>query len=138
MIWVWQPIAVFSDFGLSEVEKNKNYDFKQVIDKHQDIYNNSHICEYIEPEQLSNISPLKYFSIYSHNVRSINAHFIDLKDNLENISPHTFSILALQEIWSVNRNFDIPGYSKLEYNTRDKHLPQPNPNCGGGVGFLYQ
>lgn len=59
-----------------------------------------------------------------------------MKDNLENIYPHTCSPIALQDIRSVNRNLYIPGYSKLEYNTRDKHLTQPNPVGEGWFSFI--
>jgi len=29
----------------------------------------------------------------------------------------------------------INGYQTIEFNTHDMHLPQPNRNCGGGVGI---
>ena len=75
------------------------------------------------------------FSIYSHNIRSITGHWDDILDNLNSTQPFRFSVLAFQEIWSVQRAYEIPGYSKLEYITRDKDGP-PKPNCGGGVGFF--
>ena len=47
-----------------------------------------------------------------------------------------FSVIALQEVWSISRNFHIPSYHKLEFCTRDMNEPLPNPNCGGGVGLF--
>ena len=35
----------------------------------------------------------------------------------------------------MQRSYEIPGYNKFEYATRDKNKT-PNPNCGGGVGFF--
>ena len=40
----------------------------------------------------------------------------------------------LQEVWSVGRDYSLPGYHSLEYNTRDKNKTL-NSNCGGGVGM---
>ena len=63
-------------------------------------------------------------------------HFDNLKDILYTVSPHKFSVIALQEIWSVGKSFVLPGYSPLIFNTRDKNSSSPQPNCGGGVGFF--
>ena len=49
--------------------------------------------------------------------------------------PVKFSYIGLQEIWSVGKHFELPGYSKLEYKTRDMNCDL-NPHCGGGVGFF--
>ena len=57
-------------------------------------------------------------------------------DILDQAKPHVFSVIALQEVWSVSREYNIPTYHKLEYCTRDMNDPTPNPNCGGGVGFF--
>ena len=43
--------------------------------------------------------------------------------------------MALQEIWSVSKNYNIPGYGNFEYITRDTNS-NPNPNCDGGVGLF--
>jgi hypothetical protein len=43
--------------------------------------------------------------------------------------------MAFQEIWSVQKIYEIPGYGKFEYSTRDKNGPI-NPNFGGGVGIF--
>jgi hypothetical protein len=49
--------------------------------------------------------------------------------------PAKFSYIGLQEIWSVGKCYSLPGYSKLEYRTRDMK-GDPDPHCGGGVGFF--
>jgi hypothetical protein len=49
--------------------------------------------------------------------------------------PANFTVIALQEIWSVNKIYELTGYNNLIYKTRDMDT-EPNPNCGGGVGFF--
>ena len=63
-------------------------------------------------------------------------HFDGLIDLLDEAKPHTFSVIALKEVWSISRDFHIPNYQKLEFCTRDMNAPLPNPNCGGGVGLF--
>ena len=75
------------------------------------------------------------FSSYSHNIRSINGHWDDILDIVNSAKPIKFSVLAFQEIWSVAKNYEIPGYSKFKYNPRDKNGP-PNNKFGGGVGIF--
>ena len=93
--------------------------------------------------ELSEMSDLKNkffkssqcFSTYSHNIRSINGHWDDILDIVNSAKPLKFSVLAFQEVWSVSKNYKIPGYGKFEFITRDKLGPL-NPNCGGGVGLF--
>ena len=56
-------------------------------------------------------------------------------DIIYSAQPITFSVIAFQEIWSVQKHYEIPGYGKFEFLTRDTNGP-PNPNCGGGVGLF--
>ena len=49
--------------------------------------------------------------------------------------PATFSIIALQEVWSIYKTFELTGYSNIIFKTRDMNKER-NPNCGGGVGFF--
>ena len=51
--------------------------------------------------------------------------------------PANFSVIALQEIWSINKMYKLTGYKQFLYKTRDMNT-DPNPNCGGGVGFFIQ
>ena len=64
---------------------------------------NFHSCEYYEIEEIKNKFS-KYengFSTYSHNIRSINGHWEDVLDIIDSAQPIKFSVIALQEIWSV-------------------------------------
>ena len=65
----------------------------------------------------------------------INGHWDDIYDLIHSAQPIKFSVIAFQEIWSVQKSYKIPGYCKLEYKSRDMH-DTPNPNCGGGVGLF--
>ena len=118
------------------MEANEQLNFKNLFDNDNDIYISNHYCEYVEINQISNLTKTDNFSSYSHNVRSLSGHFDDLVDLLDQAKPHKFSVIALQEVWSINREYNIPTYHKLEYCTRDMSEPLPNPNCGGGVGLF--
>ena len=129
-------LVLTSELSLGQVEENEQLNFKNVFDDNNDIYNGNHYCEYVEIEQISSLTNTDYFSSYSHNVRSLAGHFDDLLDLLDQAKPHKFSVVALQEVWSISREYRIPSYHKLEYCTRDMNQPLPNPNCGGGVGLF--
>jgi hypothetical protein len=61
-------------------------------------------------------------------VRSLPAHFDDLITNLKLLG-HKFLIIALQKLWSVKDvKFNIDGYQKLEFGTRDQHEVKRQPN----------
>ena len=92
-------------------------------------------CNYVDIDNLSSISDQDNFSILSYNIRSLAPKFDELTNFLDQFS-HPPSIIALQEIWSIGRNFSISGYSNLEYISRDKNSTKLNPNCGGGVGLF--
>ena len=126
------------DLGLGEIEDNNNYNFKNLYDEDNQIFSgNMHSCEYYEmPEfKCKFLKNNNCFSTYSHNIRSINGHWDNIMDVIDSAQPIKFSILAFQEIWSVQKNYEISGYNKFEFNSRDKNGP-PNPNCGGGVGIF--
>ena len=123
---------------MGQIQDDKIYNFKTLYDEDEDIFNNDlHSCNYYEMSELKNkfIKSKDCFSTYSHNIRSINGHWDDLKDIINSAQPIKFSVLAFQEIWSVQKSYEIPGYGKFEFNSRDKNGP-PNPNCGGGVGLF--
>ena len=127
-----------NDLTLGQIEEDINYNFKNRYDEDNEIFSdNFQSCRYYEmPEFKSNFSKDKNgFSIYSHNVRSINGHWNDLLDTINSAQPIKFSVLAFQEIWSVQRIYEVPGYGKFEYITWDKD-GKPNPNCGGGIGIF--
>ena len=70
----------------------------------------------------------------SFNIRSMHGKYEEFRDFLLDLN-HQFSIIALQEVWSVSREYPIQGYQAIEHVTRDMHMPNPNRNCGGGVGL---
>ena len=78
------------------------------------------------------------FSVFSQNIRSLANKFDDLQVYLTRAGQFSFTVVALQEIWSVGRDFDLPGYQVLEFNTRDKGHLVRNRNCGGGVGLFIK
>ena len=121
-----------NDLGLGQIEENLDYNFKHKYDKENEIYtDNLHSCKYFEmPEIINQFMRFKDgFSSYSHNIRSINGHWEDILDLINSAKPLKFSVLAFQEVWSVAKEYKIPGYSKFEYITCDKSGPL-NPNCG--------
>ena len=118
------------------MKADEKLNVKKIFDDDHHIYNGDHYCEYVEIDKIAELTTTDYFSSYSHNVQSLACHFDDLLDILDQAKPHKFSILALQEIWSISKEFSIPSYHKLEYLTRDMNEPMPNPHCGGGVGLF--
>ena len=118
------------------MKADEKLNFKKIFDDDNHIYNGDHYCEYVEIDKIAELTTTDYFSSYSHNVRSLAGHYDDLLDILDQAKPHKFSVIALQEIWSISRGYSIPSYHKLEYCTRDMNRPMPNPNCGGGVGLF--
>ena len=76
------------------------------------------------------------FSMLSFNIRSLHSKYEEFKDFVSNLN-NRFSIICLQEIWSVSREYPLEGYQSIEFNTRDALLSAPNRNCGGGSRNLY-
>ena len=117
---------------------DKDYNFKHKFDDEKEVFDeNGHNCTYYEMDEFKNkfVKNINCFSTYSHNIRSLNGHWNDLLDIIYSAQPNKFSVIALQEVWSVAKNYEIPGYGKFEFITRDKNGPL-NPNCGGGVGIF--
>ena len=100
------------------------------------MYSEDFQCKYYDEVEFNSLEKGSNFSILSHNIRSLSGKFDDLKVFLSGLQNFPFSIIALQEVWSVNREFKLDGYELLEYATRDKTQSKCNPNCGGGVGFF--
>ena len=48
------------------------------------------------------------FSLLSFNIRSIHGKYEEFKDFLSDI-PNRFSVIALQEVWSVSCEYPLPG-----------------------------
>ena len=77
------------------------------------------------------------FNLLSVNVRSLKAHYDDLSNLLASLPLGFFDVLALQEVWSVNSSFQLSGYQKIIFTSRDKGKTI-NPNCGGGLAFYVR
>ena len=123
---------------MGQIEDNQNFNFKTIYDEDNEVFvENSHSCEYFEIDEIKHKfdKHIESFSTYSHNIRSINGHWDDILDIIHSTQPLKFSVIGFQEVWSVQKNYEIPGYCKFEYATRDQDGP-PNPNCGGGVGLF--
>ena len=97
-------------------------------------------CKYYEIEEfqtkVENIS--ENFSVLSLNVQSLRgkwSEFKDLADEL-NIGPFKFSVIGIQEIWSLPPHFstDLTGYKPLLSKLRSQPEGR-STNLGGGVGF---
>ena len=82
--------------------------------------------------QVVNYEPHFYnnFSMMSLNVCSLHGKYEELRDFLSGIQ-NRFSIICLQEVWSVSHEYPLEGYQTIECNTQDALLPVPNLNCGG-------
>ena len=101
------------------------------------MYGEDFQCKYYDENEFRSLGKGTNFSVYSHNIRSLSGKFDELKVFLAGLE-FPFSIIALQEVWSINRDFKLEGYELLEYATRDKTLSNRNPNCGGGVGCFIK
>ena len=127
-----------NSINLGQIEDDENFNFKTKYDDDKEIFTeNSHSCEYFEINELGPkfAKHNEYFSTYSHNIRSINGHLDDIMDIIYSAQPMKFSVIGFQEVWSVQKVYEIPGYGKFDFRTRDENGPI-NPNCGGGVGLF--
>ena len=101
---------MFSDLTLGQIENDLNYNFKNTFDEDKEIFaDQMHSCDYYEMEELKHKFKTydKSFSTYSHNIRSINGHWNDILDIIFSAQPLKFSVIAFQEIWSVQKNYYI-------------------------------
>ena len=80
-------VVLVSNDGLGRVKADDKLNFKKVFDDNNDIYNGEHYCEYVEIDDVSKLTTTSYFSTYSHNVRSLQGHFDDLVDLLDQAKP---------------------------------------------------
>ena len=104
------------DLSLGQIEDDVNYNFQSKYDENKVIYDgNSHSCKYFEMSEFNTkFSSIKAkFSIYSHNVRSLNGHWDNSLDIINSAQPIKFSVIALQEIWSVQKHYALEVYGKF-------------------------
>ena len=100
----------------------------------QNIFDDDFNCQYHNIESMYENSEGK-FTILSQNVRSLGGKFDLLREYIGRLKDTQITCIALQEVWSIARNYELPGYHPFVYNTRDKGKTL-NSNCGGGVGFF--
>ena len=100
----------------------------------KDIYDDDFECKYLTIEEMYGRTSPDTFSILSQNVRSLGGKFDQPKEYVGRYSKNKITCIMLQEVWSVGRTYNLPGYHNIEYNTRDKNQTL-NSNCGGGVGI---
>ena len=74
------------------------------------------------------------FSMLSLNICSLNSKYEELCDFINDLQNKP-SFICLHEVWSITCEYPITGYQTREFSSCDMHLPQPNRNCGGGVGI---
>ena len=89
-------------------------------------------CSYIPLTAISSFTSPTSFSVMSLNICSLPPKHNELQDFIASLPPETFSVIALQEVWSVSASYHLSGYHQLFSNTRDKNLAV-NKGCGGGV-----
>ena len=101
--------------------------------KTKNIFDDDFDCQYLDIEEMFAETHGK-FSVLSQNVRSLGGKFDLVKEYIGRHKDNKITCIALQEVWSVGRSYDLPGYHPLEFNTRVKNKTL-NSNCGGGVGI---
>ena len=117
-----------NEITLGHIENDKKFHFNSKYDEEHELFHDiRNSCSYYDVSDFANTfsKSKRGFSIYSHNIRSINGHWEDILDTIDSIQPFKFSVLAFQEIWSVPKIYEIPGYGKFEYISRDKNGTPP-------------
>ena len=89
--------------------------------------------QYCSAGEMDTIFSSSSFNLMSLNIRSLSSSYDSLYDLLSTAKTK-FSIITLQEVWSVARSYDLPDFHPLQCQTRDQNEPL-NANCGGGVGI---
>ena len=64
------------------------------------------------------------------NMRSLRNFLMASQTNLQSYAYKRYGVSHM--------NTPINGYQTIEFNTCDMLLPQPNRNCGGGVGIYIE
>ena len=67
-----------SDRTQDSLETEVEHDFVKQFDEDADIYPIDHYCDYTEICNIAKIAPKNYFSVFSHNIRSLQGHHSNL------------------------------------------------------------
>ena len=92
------------------------------------------LSSYLTTSQMNSSFSSSALNILSLNIRSLAGKFDILRDYLATTTTK-FSIIALQEVWSVERNFSLPDFHQLQSQSRDRG-EKIDRNCGGGAAFF--
>ena len=93
--------------GLAKAGTEPQFDLVKTLSG-TSLYSTDFECKYTDPESLLQVRG-DYFSVFSQNVRSLGNKIDDLQIYL-NRADLDFSVVALQEIWSINRGYELHGY----------------------------
>ena len=99
----------------------------------KDMLDDDFECQYLDVGDVREMAADNHFMVLSQNIRSLGGKFDQFTEYVGSFNKKV-TVIALQEVWSVGRDYDLPGYHQLLYNTRDKGKTL-NSNCGGGVGI---
>ena len=108
-------------------------DLLQIL-KTRSLYDDDFECKYIDMDIIGRLTNDK-FSIFSQNVRSLGGKF-DLIREYVGRCDSKITCIALQEVWSIGRKYDLPGYHQ-EYNDCDKEK-NINPKFWWWSRILHQ
>ena len=99
------------------------------------VYNNNNNLSQSKSLSISAIAeeiPCGNFNLLSLNICSLNGHYEELQEFLAAEQDNLFDVICLQEVWSINSDYSLPGYHPLVFKSRDQNS-NVNRNCGGGI-----
>ena len=98
-------------------ERSANNDSSTHI---SDLLDDDFDCQYFDVKELQELAVDSSFLVVSQNIRSLGGKFDNFSEYIASFRSPKVSVVALQEVWSVGRIYDLPGYHPIEFNTRDK------------------
>ena len=123
----WASYIMINNQGEHSANNDSSTHIKDLLDEDFD-------CQYLDVNELQELADNNSFLVVSQNIRSLGGKFDNFSEYIASFRSLKVSVVALQEVWSVGRIYDLPGYHPIEFNTRDKNRTL-NSNCGGGVGI---
>ena len=123
----WASYIMINNQGEHSANNDSSTHIKDLLDEDFD-------CQYLDVNELQELADNNSFLVVSQNIRSLGGKFDNFSEYIASFRSLKVSVIALQEVWSVGRIYDLPGYHPIEFNTRDKNRTL-NSNCGGGVGI---